>query len=205
MTPEPGPPTARTLADQPGSWPVRQSAVRYRATVVDVREDEIEAPDGSRHRRDVVEHRGAVAVVAIDEQDRVLVLHQYRHPVAATLVELPAGLLDVPDEDPVEAARRELAEEALLAAERWSPLVEVATSPGISDERVQIYLAEQLSEVPVPDGFVPHGEEASMVAGWAPLDELVAAIVNRRVADGLLIAGILTLYARRTATPHRSR
>lgn len=188
------------LADVAGSWPVIESAVKYQATIVNVREDEIEAPDGERHRRDVIEHRGAVAVVAVDADDRILLLHQYRHPVAARLIELPAGLLDSAHEDQLETAKRELAEEALLAAERWSELVNVATSPGISDEKVRIYLAEGLSQTDVPDGFTPHGEEASMTTSWAPLDEVVAAIMDQRVCDGLLIAGVLALYAKRVHT-----
>jgi 8-oxo-dGDP phosphatase len=186
------------LSDEAENWRVVDSTIKYHGAIVDVREDEIETPDGDRHRRDVIEHRGAVAVVAVDD-DRVLLVHQYRHPVEARLVELPAGLLDEDGEAPLATAKRELAEEASLAAEKWSELVEVATSPGVSDERVLIYLAEGVSTVNAPDGFTAHGEEASMTTSWVPVDEVVEAILARRICDGLLIAGVLALVAKHTS------
>jgi 8-oxo-dGDP phosphatase len=186
--------------DEPVSWPVIGSTHKYQGGIVSVREDEIESPDGARHRRDVIEHHGAVAVVAVDEDDNVLVLKQYRHPVGARLVELPAGLLDVDGEDPLAAARRELTEEGLLEARRWSPLVTVATSPGVSDERVLIYLATEVAEVDAPADFAAHAEEADMTRHWVPLRDLVAAITAGDLCDGLLIAGVLTLWAGRTAS-----
>jgi ADP-ribose pyrophosphatase len=186
------------VADDAASWPVIRSDRRFEGSIVSIREDEIEAPDGSRHTRDVIEHHGAVAVVAVDDEDNVLVLRQYRHPVGARLVELPAGLLDVDGEDPLAAARRELAEEALLEARNWDQLVTVATSPGVSDERVRILLATGLSPVVAPDGFEAHGEEADLTRHWVPLRELVAAILAGDLCDGLLLDGVLTLWARRT-------
>jgi ADP-ribose pyrophosphatase len=188
----------RSLTDVAASWPVIRSDRKFDGAIVSIREDEIEAPDGSRHTRDVIEHQGAVAVVAVDDEDNVLVLRQYRHPVGARLVELPAGLLDVDGEDPHAAARRELAEEAGLEAREWSRLVTVATSPGVSDERVQILLATGVSEVLAPDGFEAHGEEADLTRHWVPLRDLVAAIVAGDLCDGLLLDGVLTLWARRT-------
>jgi 8-oxo-dGTP pyrophosphatase MutT (NUDIX family) len=187
-------------ADEPASWPVIGSNRKYQGGIVSVREDEIEAPDGTRHRRDVIEHKGAVAVVAVDEHDNVLVLQQYRHPVGARLVELPAGLLDVDGEEPLAAAQRELTEEGLLEARQWSPLVTVATSPGVSDERVLIYLATEVSVVDAPADFAAHAEEADMTRHWVPLRDLVASITAGDVCDGLLLAGVLTLWAGRTAS-----
>ncbi len=130
----------RRLHDVRETWPVVHSDTRFEGRIVTAYTDTVRGPDGEEFVREVVRHHGAVAVVAVDDQDHVFVLTQFRHPVAERLVELPAGLLDVAGEDPEAAARRELAEEAGLRAERWSVLVDVYTSPGISDERVRIYL-----------------------------------------------------------------
>jgi len=102
----------------------------YRGHVIALRADEVAMPDGRVARREVVEHYGAVAVVALDDQDRVVLIHQYRHPLGRRLWELPAGLLDEPDESPAAAAARELTEEAGVTAARWEVLVDVAASPG---------------------------------------------------------------------------
>jgi ADP-ribose pyrophosphatase len=109
-------------------------------------------------------------ILAVDEDERVLVLHQYRHPARMRFVELPAGLLDVAGEDPVEAARRELQEEALLLAKTWTHLFTTYSSPGLSSERIAYYLAQDL--VPAPDrgGFEPAHEEADMTTEWVPVD-----------------------------------
>lgn len=186
------------LADEPAAWPVLDSKTAFRGAVVSVRTDEVEAPDGSRHVRDVVVHPGAVAVVALDSQDRVLVIRHYRHPVGVRAVELPAGLLDVTGEPAIRAAQRELAEEALLQATHWSPLVEVNTSTGMTTERVHIFLAEHVSTVAAPEHFEAHAEELDLDPDWVPLPDLVDNIIAGRVANSLLIAGVLTLWARRT-------
>ena len=86
--------------------------------------------------RDVVRHPGAAAVIALDERDRVVLVNQYRHPVGARLWEAPAGLVDREDEDPLQTAQRELAEEAGLRADLWFPLLTMALTPGGSDERI---------------------------------------------------------------------
>ncbi len=194
---EPG----RRLHDVSETWPVVQSDTRFEGRIVTAYTDTVRGPDGEEFVREVVRHHGAVAVVAIDDQDHVFVLTQFRHPVAERLVELPAGLLDVAGEDPEAAARRELAEEAGLRAERWSVLVDVYTSPGISDERVRIYLAEGLSEAPAPDGFEAAHEEADMGRHWIPLADLVAGILSGEVKDGLAVSGSLALWARRHENP----
>lgn len=186
------------LADTPTSWPVVSSETRLEGAVVTVRCDVVRGPDGDEFEREVVHTPGAVAVVAIDEDDRVLVLSQYRHPVRQRLVELPAGLLDVEGEDPLPAAQRELAEEAQLVAEGWTVLVDVLTSPGITDEAVRIYLAEGLSSVEAPHGFNPHHEEADMTRHWMPLPDLVDGVLSGDVKDSLAVAGSLALWAGRS-------
>jgi 8-oxo-dGDP phosphatase len=185
------------LVDAHESWPVVSSRTESEGAVVSVRSEVIEGPDGTQFTRQVVRHPGAVAVVAVDSEDRVFVLTQYRHPVRQRLVELPAGLLDVQGEDLQAAAERELAEEAGLAARRWSVLVDLLTSPGIHDEAVRIFLAEDIREVPVPDGFEAVHEEADMGRHWVPLGDLVAGILAGDVKDGLTVSGSLALWARR--------
>jgi ADP-ribose pyrophosphatase len=131
----------------------------------------------------------------VDDEERVLVLRQYRHPSGIRFVELPAGLLDHPGEDPVEAARRELVEEAGVAAGEWTHLNTIRSSPGISDERVEVYLARGLSAVPERGGFVLEHEEADMTVHWVPFDELLDAVLARRVTDGPLLTAVLTYAA----------
>jgi ADP-ribose pyrophosphatase len=158
-----------------------------------VRLDTLSMPGRPEERfgRLVVEHPGAVIVLAVDERERVLVLEQYRHAVSARLVELPAGLLDVEDEDPEVAARRELREEALLLADRWTHLMTTYSSPGLSSERIHYFLAEGLSEAPDRDGFEPEHEEADMTISWVPLTDLLDAVRDGRVQDGPLAQALL--------------
>jgi 8-oxo-dGDP phosphatase len=194
---EPG----RRLHDVSETWPVVRSETRFEGRIVTAYTDTIRSPNGEEFDREVVRHHGAVAVVAVDDRDQVFVLSQFRHPVAERLVELPAGLLDVDGEDPQAAAVRELAEEAGLRAERWSVLVDLLTSPGILDERVRIYLAEELSEAPPPEGFEAAHEEADMGRHWIPLADLVDGILAGEVKDGLTVSGSLALWARRHENP----
>ncbi len=188
---------ADRLLDVDESWPVVSRELESEGVIVSVYSEVVQTPDGETFTRQVVRHPGAVAVVALDEQARVLVLSQYRHPVGQRLVELPAGLLDVPGEDSQVAAQRELAEEAGLAARRWSVLIDLLTSPGIHDEAVRIYLAEDLREIDPPDDFVAQHEEAHMSRHWMPLSDVVAGILAGDIKDGLTVSGSLALWARR--------
>ena len=144
---------------------------------------------GSTLTRDFVAHPGAAAVVALDEDERVILIQQYRHPIRTRDWELPAGLLDVVGEDPQAAAARELAEEVDLAAERLEHLVSTYTTPGGNDEIIHVYLARGLS--PVKTDFVREGEESDMRRAWVPLAEAVDAIMSGRVRNGILVAGVL--------------
>jgi ADP-ribose pyrophosphatase len=134
--------------------------------------------NGSPITREVVDHPGAVAVLALDDQERVLLIRQYRHPVRSRDWEIPAGLLDVDGEPPFEAAKRELAEEADLKADRWDVLADFMNSPGGSNEMIRIYLAREVSEVPA---FDRTDEEADIEVRWVPLDEVVDAVLTRKV------------------------
>ena len=180
---------------QPGAhdFPLVGSELVYRGAILALRVDKVRMPGGRVARREVVEKHGAVAVVALDEQDRVLLLHQYRHPVGRRLWELPAGLLDVAGEAPAAAAARELAEEAGLAARRWSVLVDVASSPGFTDEAVRVFLAQGLSTV-VP-GTGADDEESDLTSAWVPLAEAVARVLSGEIANCTAVAGLLGLAA----------
>ena len=189
------------VEDRPERWPVLESEDLSRGDApFAVRRDLVGAPEGdARFWRVVVEHPGAVVVLAIDDEERVLVLRQYRHPAGMRFVELPAGLLDQPGEDPVEAARRELLEEAGVTARAWEHLNTIYSSPGISDERVAVFLARGLTADPERGGFVPEHEEADMSVHWVPFGELLDAVLDRRVTDAPLLVAVLTYAVTRTA------
>jgi 8-oxo-dGTP pyrophosphatase MutT (NUDIX family) len=184
------------IHDEPGSWPVRASDVLARGHIVTVRRDSVELPSGELVPREVVEHPGAVAVLALDDENRVLMIRQYRHPVGATLLEIPAGLRDVPGEPLVETARRELLEETGYRAATWQVLADFATSPGISTERLRVFLARDLAVVPRAEReYVPEHEEAYLTTAWVPLTDAVRAILAGELHNGVAIVGILSTYA----------
>ena len=131
-------------------FPVAESTDIYRGKVMALRADEVVMPGGGAARREIIEHPGAVAIAALDPDDRIMMIYQYRHALGRRLWEMPAGLLDVAGEDPLETARRELREEAGLEAAEWAVLIDVAPSPGFSDESVRVYLARGLTEVDRP-------------------------------------------------------
>ena len=186
------------IRDQAGSWPVTESSVLARGRIVTVREDRVRLPDGEVVGRELVEHPGAVAVVALDELDRVLLIRQYRHPVAATLWVIPAGLRDVHGEALVETARRELAEETGYRAADWRVLADFLSSPGISTERLRVFLARDLTVVPAEEReYVRQHEEAYLKVAWVPLDEVVRGILSGDLHNGVAMVGVLAAYAAR--------
>lgn len=188
------------LADAAASWPVARSRDLHRdGWVVALREDFVRRPgheDDEPFRRLVVEHPGAVVVLALDEQERVFCLRQYRHAAGREFVELPAGLIDGVGEDPLDVARRELREEGALQAAHWSHLATTYASPGISSEQVHYYVATGLSPADRGDFELEH-EEAEMVSFWAPLEQLRAAVLDGRVADAPVAVAVLMYDARR--------
>jgi len=188
------------LRDVPEAWPVTSSTDLHRDDwVVAFRSDQVSrpgAPDEAPFRRLVLEHPGAAVVLAVDADDRVLCLRQYRHPVQHRLVELPAGVCDHPDEGPEAVARRELREEAALAARRWTHLLTTFSSPGYSAERIHCYLAEELTPADRGD-FVLEHEEADLEILWVPFRELVDAVLAGDVADGPVVQAVLALQVLR--------
>lgn len=184
------------VGDVPSAHEVQSSHMAFRGRVWSVRRDAVDF-GGSTHERDVLVHPGAVAIIALDEQDRVLLIRQYRHPVAMLLFEPPAGLLDVSGEDPWLTASRELAEESGYAAEHWHVLVDLFNSPGGSSEAIRVYLARGLSEI--EGGRQPTGEaeEAFLPRAWVPLDEAVSRVLAGELGSPSAVCGILAAHEAR--------
>jgi ADP-ribose pyrophosphatase len=182
------------LRDDPISPEVTGSERVFAGRVWDIRRETF-LLDGAEIARDFVDHTGAVAVLALDERDRVLLIKQYRHPVRLRDWELPAGLLDVEHEDPLLAAQRELAEETDLVAETWNLLTEFMTSPGGSNEVLRVYLARGVSAAPVVHERTE--EEAGIELRWVPLDEAVDAVLARDVQNSILAIAVLAADAGR--------
>lgn len=172
----------------PHEYAVLDSTRVFDGKVIAVRRDHLAMPGETTAWRDVVEHPGSVAVVALDDDGAVVVVRQYRHPIRRELDELPAGILDKAGEPAVETAKRELAEEAGLAADEWQVLVDVLTTPGMADEASRIFLARGLREV---DRDVQEHEEAEMTSFRVPLADLVAGVLSGRYENSLLVTGAL--------------
>ena len=170
-------------------YPVTSTEPVYRGRVIALRRDTVRMSDDSLAVREVVEHLGAVGVVALDDEAQVVLVNQYRHPVARRLDELPAGLLDVAGEPALLAAQRELAEEARLVAERWDVLVDLYLSPGFSDEAIRIYLARGLH--PAPGDFTAEHEELTMTVERVALDEAVQRIQAGELTNAAAVGGLL--------------
>ncbi|MFE9111026.1 NUDIX domain-containing protein [Streptomyces collinus] len=185
-----------TIKDAPEEWEIRATQTPFVGNKTSVRTDAVVMPDGTVVGRDYQVHPGSVAVLALDADDRVLVLRQYRHPVRHKLWEIPAGLLDVPGENPLHAAQRELYEEAHVKAEDWRVLTDVYTTPGGCDEAVRIFLARDLSEAE-GERFAVEEEEADMVLDRVPVEELVRGVLAGELHNNCLVVGVLSLVAAR--------
>jgi 8-oxo-dGTP pyrophosphatase MutT (NUDIX family) len=174
------------------SWPVVGSEEQFRNWLISVRTDKVQMPDNHHAERTVVTHIGAVGILALDERDRVLMIRQYRHPVARQLWEIPAGLRDVTGEALVDTARRELLEETGHAAREWGVLVDSYASPGITNERIRIFLARGL-EVAESD-YERKGEEKYLRTEWVPLAEAVHLALSGKLHNGATIQALLAGY-----------
>lgn len=192
--PDPG---LEPLADRLERRPVLSSTVSFAGRVWDVRTDRVDLGEAGQVTRDYVDHTGAVAVLALDEDDRAVVIQQYRHPVGAFDWEIPAGLLDVDGEPPHVTAARELHEEADLVAARWATLVDHWSSPGGSSESLRIYLARGLAPVPEAERHQRHGEELGMPQRLVPLDDLVDGVLEGRLHSPTLVIAVLAAEALR--------
>ena len=184
---------ASLLTDEPFEPEVLQSDLVHKGWVWDVRSDRVAYGDGEIIR-EYVAHTGAVAVVAIDDGGRVLLIQQYRHPIRHRDWELPAGLLDVVGEEPLLAAQRELAEEADLVAANWESLVSVWTTPGGNDEMIHVFLATGVSST--AQAHEREDEEADIRVEWVPLSDAVEAVLAGRMHNGILSIGVLAAERR---------
>jgi ADP-ribose pyrophosphatase len=168
------------------------SETLHTGNIFALRRDEVRMPGGNVAKREVVEHYGAVAIVAMDDSKNIPMVYQYRHTFRRRLWELPAGLLDVAGEPPHLTAARELQEEVGLQAGTWRVLVDLNTAPGFSDESVRVYLATELSEVDRPQA---HDEEADMTMRWVPIDEAARLVLAGEVLNSIAVGGILAAHA----------
>ncbi|OBF05677.1 ADP-ribose pyrophosphatase [Mycobacterium sp. ACS4054] len=177
------------------------SETLYTGKIFALRRDEVRMPGGSTTIREVVEHFGAVAVVAMDDDGNIAMVYQYRHAFGRRLWELPAGLLDVGGEEPQLTAARELHEEAGLQADTWRVLVDLDSTPGFSDESVRVYLATGLTELDRPEA---HDEEADLTLRWYPLADATEMVLRGEIVNAIAVAGILAARVVSTgSTPAR--
>jgi ADP-ribose pyrophosphatase len=186
---------------RPGDYELLASEPVYEGHVLTLVKDTVGMPDGGSSVREVVRHPGAVAVVALDDEDRVVLLRQYRHPVGGYLWELPAGLRDADGEPPLATAQRELAEEVQLAAERWSLLTTTYSTPGFCDEMVLVYLAEGLSDADPPEGFTVEHEELDMQIERVPLADAVQRVYDGDIRNSAAVIGLLAAAQHLAAKP----
>ena len=187
------------LADVRAPRPVTSTSTVFEGRVWNVDSDDIDLGEAGRVTRDYVAHPGAVAIMALNDNDEVFLVHQYRHPVRSELWEPPAGLLDVEGEPLQAAAARELFEEADLVATTWHTLTDFYTTPGGSAEAIRIFLARGISDVSAAERFVREDEEADMVGRWVSLDDVLTAIARGKVACPTLLVGAFALDAARRA------
>ncbi|OJZ68965.1 ADP-ribose pyrophosphatase [Mycobacterium paraffinicum] len=171
------------------------SETLYTGKIFALRRDQVRMPGDKVVTREVVEHFGAVAVVAMDDDGNIPMVYQYRHPFGRRLWELPAGLLDVGGEPPHLTAARELHEEAGLKADTWRVLVDLNSTPGFSDESVRVYLATGLTELDRPEA---HDEEADMTLQWFPLEDAVDKVFRGEIVNAIAVAGILAAHVATT-------
>jgi ADP-ribose pyrophosphatase len=180
---------------------VVDSRVLHRGRYLEFRVDTIERADGSRGTRDVVGHPGAVAVLALDAEGRVLLVRQWRVPARRAMLEIPAGTLDIhagATEDPEGAARRELEEETGHRATAWRRLSTFWTAPGFASEVMHLYLATGLADVTGPDRLSPD-EDEHLELSRVSIDEALALVDSGAISDAKSIIGVLWLERLRRA------
>ncbi|MEV0391133.1 NUDIX hydrolase [Nonomuraea sp. NPDC050643] len=183
------------IEDTPESWNVSETRQRFQGHIIRVVTDTVKMPHDAEAERDYVVHPGSVAVLALDDRDRVLMIRQYRHPTRRLMWELPAGIRDVAGEPLVTTAARELAEEAGYRADTWHTLVDLRSSPGMTDERIRVFLARGLSKIPDDENdFVQEHEEIDMPVEWVPLADAVEKALMGMIHNSPAVAGILAAY-----------
>ncbi|GMA19034.1 NUDIX hydrolase [Arsenicicoccus piscis] len=185
------------LVDRIDPRPVLESRTIHEGYVFDLVSETADLGEAGTVRREFLRHPGAVAILALDDEERLVVVQQYRHPVGAFDWEIPAGLLDVAGEPPQLAAARELGEEADLRAEQWDVLVDYWTTPGGNDEAIRVFLARGLSPVPEAERHEREDEELGMPTVWATLDNVQEAVLSGRLHNPSTCIGVLAACAAR--------
>ena len=178
------------LSDRPEQHRITNSEVVFDGRIWDVVRETFEYPTGEL-TREFVAHPGAVAVVAVDDQHRVLMINQYRHPVREVLWEVPAGLRDIAGEADIEAAKRELFEETGYVAKTIEPLIEFYTTPGGNNEKITIFLAQGLTWQ--GHELALDGEEIDMRVEWVPLNEAVQSVLASKIKSPTAAVGLMAL------------
>ncbi|MDF9279019.1 NUDIX hydrolase [Arthrobacter sp. EH-1B-1] len=193
-------PQAAAIADRQSPRRLLNSTTAFSGKIWDVVSETFRLDeDGEPITREYIQHPGAVAILAMDDSERVLLLRQYRHPVRMDLWEIPAGLLDVDGEDFAVAAARELAEEADVTASTWHVLSDLFLSPGSSSEALRIYLAQGIEEVPQDERHTRTHEEAEIELAWVPLPDAVQAVLEGRIHSPSAAAAVLAAAAAKTS------
>ena len=180
--------------DQPVDIPAVSSRVIHRGMVWDLVADSFLFNE-ELLTREYVKHTGAVAVLTINDLNEILLMKQYRRPVGSYLMEFPAGLLDMPGESKLDCAKRELAEEANLAADHWEELISFHATPGGNSETITIFVAKDLREI--DSGYVTSAEEKDMPKSWVRLDQAVASVLSSEIKSPTAVVGIMA-YALKT-------
>ena len=179
--------------DERVELPVLTSEVAFKGKIWDIKRESFEY-NGGTLVREFVAHPGAVAILAVDAEQRVLLIRQYRHPVRSYLWEIPAGLTDVPGEPRIDAAKRELMEETGYVAGKWTKLTDFMTTPGGNDEVITIFLAEELEHV--GHDLELEGEEVDMIKQWFPLSEALASVLASEIQSPSAVVGIMAAALR---------
>lgn len=156
----------------------------YQGRILNLRVDRVALPDGSESTREIVEHAGAVAIVAIDDEKNIWMVKQYRKAVEGVLLEIPAGTLEK-GEEPLTCAKRELAEETGLIAENWQHIVSYYSAPGFVTEKLHLYLATGLNQ-----GDTNLDRDEFLYTIKIPLADAYKAIFAGQIQDGKSIIGI---------------
>lgn len=176
--------------DKPASLSVSKRDVVFKGKIWNVISESFDY-NGTQLVREFVDHPGAVAVIALNEKQEVLLIKQYRHPVREYLWEIPAGLLDVAGESKVEAAKRELFEETGFVADHWQELIAFHTTPGGNDETITIFVAKQVRHQ--GHDFELEGEETDLELSWVPLPEALASVLKSEMRSPSAGYGLMAL------------
>ena len=165
------------------------SELIYDGVILHVYKDTVTLPNGAPGVRESIRHIGAVGIVALTDDGRVLLEHQFRYPVDRVITEIPAGKLDSRGEDRLAAAQRELAEETGYTARKWTPLGDYMPAAAYSDEIITLFLAEGLER-----GSQRFDEDEFLEVFSMPLADAAKACLDGTITDGKTVAGILRAY-----------